>query len=201
MAHPRSKPPTSAGGFTLLELLLVMLIIGILAGTVVANFGGAGQRQQVRAEAERLALAIEMARNAALQRNELWGLAAEEHGYSFQRYDPDAQTWLPVDRRPFASYTLADEVAMTMRTTFAPGRSEALQRLTEGDEADDDEDAPPPPDIAIHPGGEVTPFDAAVSGDDDAPTWVAYSDGIQRVRAVPESSLDGYRRRAPITLR
>lgn len=189
----------TANAFTLLELLLVMLIVGILAGTVVANFGGAGERQQVRSEAERLALAIEMARGTALQRNEMWGLAADEHGYAFRRYDPGSQSWLEVDRRPFAFHSLADDVTITVRTTFAPERSEALRRLTQRDDSDEEEPEPPP-DIAIHPGGEVTPFDAVIASD-DAPTWVAYTDGIQRVRAVSESSLDGSRRRAPITIR
>lgn len=193
-----AKPDSTGNGFTLLELLLVMLIIGILAGTVVANFGGAGERAQVRSEAERLALAVEMARGTALQRNEMWGLAVDEHGYVFQRYQPDGESWLEVDRRPFSFHALADGVAMKVRTTFAPSRSEALRRLTERADSNDEE-KPEPPDIAIHPGGEVTPFDVAVSSD-DAPTWVAYTDGIQRVRAVPESSWDESRRRAPITI-
>ena len=76
-------------GFTLLELLLVMTIIGILAGTVTLAMSDMGQRQRVQTEAERVALAIELARTEALTRNEIWGLAVSPTGYAFQTYDPD----------------------------------------------------------------------------------------------------------------
>ena len=37
------------GGFTLIELILVTVILGILAGMVVVNFGGRVQETQIRA--------------------------------------------------------------------------------------------------------------------------------------------------------
>lgn len=37
------------GGFTLIELILVTVILGILAGMVVMNFGGRVQETQIRA--------------------------------------------------------------------------------------------------------------------------------------------------------
>jgi hypothetical protein len=43
------------------------------------------------------------------------------------------------------------------------------------------------PDIAILPGGEITPFEVVVSSG-DLPPWAARSDGIARVRAGPQGS-------------
>ena len=37
------------GGFTLIELILVTVIIGILAGMVVVNYGGRVRDTQIRA--------------------------------------------------------------------------------------------------------------------------------------------------------
>ena len=37
------------GGFTLIELILVTVIIGILAGMVMVNFGGRAREAQIRA--------------------------------------------------------------------------------------------------------------------------------------------------------
>ena len=88
-------------GFTLVELMLVMTIIAILAGTIVVNFGNVGEGQRVRAEAERLALAIETGRGEALRRNAMWGLRVGEGSYHFKEYNYLRGKWRSVDRRPF----------------------------------------------------------------------------------------------------
>ncbi len=44
-------------GFTLIEMLVVVVIIGILASTVVLGFVGSDREQNLRTEAERLAAA------------------------------------------------------------------------------------------------------------------------------------------------
>ena len=50
-------------------------------------------------------------------------------------------------------------------------------------EADEQEEEDPPPAFAIYPGGEMTPLRIVVTHP-DAPSWVARSDGIERVRAT-----------------
>ena len=44
----RSLPPTRAGGFTLIELTLVILVIGIVSALVLPRFGSLLDRQQMR---------------------------------------------------------------------------------------------------------------------------------------------------------
>ena len=190
--RPRARP---AAGFTLLELLLVMTIIAILAGTVVVGFGNVGSNQRVRAEAERLALAIELGRSEALRRNAMWGLRVDEQGYDFKEYDYAEGEWASVDRRPFASHVADEGIEFAVQLRADGLNFGDLANLSSGTEEDElavfveeEKEEEEPVDIAILPGGEITPFDVAVTGE-DAPPWAVRSDGIQAVRALPASDV------------
>ena len=193
-------------GFTLIEVLLVMTIIAILAGTIVVNFGNVGDSQRVRAEAERLALAIETGRSRALRRNAMWGVRVSEGSYDFKEYSYLHGKWRSVDRPPFATHAADDGIAFAVRV-YADGMSFGdLANLASARKEDDEQEVAQdgqegeereshPIDIAILPGGELTPFDVAVRSEDVAP-WVVRSDGIQAVRALPASEGAGHGRGA-----
>ena len=183
--------PARRAGFTLLELLLVMTIIGILAGTITLAMSDAGQRQRVQTEAERVALAIELARTEALTRNEIWGVAVGPTGYAFQTYDLAADSWHVLDEAPFQPREAADGLLFAIRADLG----QRVEAEESGDAAavflaSEDGDArfaAELPNIAILPGGEITPFEVVVSSG-DLPPWSARSDGIARVLAEPQSA-------------
>jgi general secretion pathway protein H len=56
-------------GFTLLELLVVLVIAGILLGAVAIN-AMPDDRQWLQSEAQRIALLLQMARDEAIVRNQ-----------------------------------------------------------------------------------------------------------------------------------
>lgn len=181
---------TARAGFTLLELLLVMTIIGILAGTVTLGMSDGGARQRVQTEAERVALAIELARTEALTRNEIWGLSVSPTEYAFHTYDPADGTWRILDEPPFVPRRAEDGLLFAVSIGLGQ-RGERGER----EEPDGNDDGAVPsarpdddagfPNIAILPGGEITPFEVVVSSG-DLPSWSARSDGIGRVLATPQ---------------
>ncbi len=190
-----------AKGFTLLELMLVMVIVAVLAAVVVPGFSGAGYRRQVQAEAERLALAVEVARAEALRRNEIWGLAVSESAYSFKRYDVATGAWEDIERRPFSSHSAEDGVVFSAVATFDNRLAQAAEKTLypmrgrgydpwTGDIEEASREKEDVPAVAIYPSGEITPFDVVVSGGDDVLAWVARSDGIRRARATPASAVE-----------
>lgn len=159
-----------------------MTIIGILAATVTLAVSDAGQRQRVQAEAERMALAIELARTEALTRNEVWGLSVEPTGYAFQTYDPDADAWTAVEDAPFLPRNLEPGLMIETRTDTL-GRAVRESEEPTRPVPPDDGGRGGEPRIAILPGGEVTPFQIIVSSG-DLPAWSARSDGLARVTAT-----------------
>ena len=82
----------AAGGFTLVELMVVMVIIGITLGLVSLNAIPSPQ-QHLQNEAQRLALLLQLARDEAIVRNRLVAFEADGERYRFlvrneTRWDP-----------------------------------------------------------------------------------------------------------------
>ena len=76
----RARRP--AGGFTLVEIMVVMVIIGITLGMVSLNVVPS-PRQELQKDAQRLALLLQLARDEAIVRNRLVTFEATPERYRF----------------------------------------------------------------------------------------------------------------------
>ena len=85
-------------GFTLVEMLIVMLVMALLATTVVLTAGSGGGRS-VAADASRLASRIAAARETAITSARPVGVWISRSGYGFDIRAGGA--WRPADQKPF----------------------------------------------------------------------------------------------------
>lgn len=85
-------------GFTLIELMVVMVIISVLIGLAVLSTGFASTSRELDSEAERLAGLIGVLTDEAVLDNREYGLRLERDAYQVLRYDEAKARWLPVAR-------------------------------------------------------------------------------------------------------
>lgn len=85
----------SARGFTLLELLVVLVIAGILLGLVSIN-AVPSERQALQNEAQRIALLLQLARDEAIVRNRPIAFEAEPSRYRF--LVREEKSWEPIGK-------------------------------------------------------------------------------------------------------
>lgn len=78
----RARVPMAARGFTLLELLVVLVIVGIMLGFVSFN-AMPSERQLLQNEAQRVALLLQLARDEAIVRNRPIAFEVHSNGYRF----------------------------------------------------------------------------------------------------------------------
>jgi general secretion pathway protein H len=86
----------SQRGFTLLELLVVLVIVGIMLGFVTLNAMPSG-RQALQNEAQRIALLMQLARDEAIVRNRPVAFEADQYRYRFWILDEN-NVWQPINR-------------------------------------------------------------------------------------------------------
>jgi general secretion pathway protein H len=110
-------------GFTLAEILVVIIVIGLAAGMAYARFDS-DPRQTIEREGQRLAAAIEHAAALAQWRNQTLGVSTGGAGYRFWRRNAgaDGDQWVPLsDDDVLAPRSLPDGV--TAAATLYAGQN------------------------------------------------------------------------------
>jgi len=74
------------GGYTLMEIMITIVILGILVMIAVGNFGGISEKYKVEAETKQLYADLMDARGRAMQRNRMFFVRFSGTGIGYTRY-------------------------------------------------------------------------------------------------------------------
>ncbi len=169
-SRERSRPAQL--GFTLLELLVVVAIIGILAGAVVLSLGSLGNDRQVEQETNRLRSLLSLLHEESLMQSRDYGVMFTATGYRFYIYDYQKLGWVdPIDDRLLQLYHLRPQLNMAL---VLDGRDVELLRDFDAQDVDK-----PDPQVMLLSSGEITPFtlDVAREGREGAFVLTGELDG------------------------
>ena len=147
-----------ASGFTLLEVLVVVVIIGIITSMAVISVNVLGGDHEMQQEAERLqAILIQSREDALLQSRDL-GLRLDETSFEFLEYDGRTERWRPVLGDPLLrERTLPPGLRVRLRVEDRDVQLKPRQPETERD--------PIYPQVILQASGEIVPFDVIFSRD------------------------------------
>jgi len=80
-------------GFTLIEILVVVVIIATISGIALLSIGLIGDDRELDTERKRLATLIELAQDEALMQGREFGLEVMTSTYRFVEFDPFTSVW------------------------------------------------------------------------------------------------------------
>ncbi|WP_211828797.1 type II secretion system minor pseudopilin GspH [Kistimonas asteriae] len=99
-------------GFTLIEILVVILIIGIILGVTLLAPRSSGPAQVLQDESQRLQLLMEQARDRALLDGQEYGLSATDDGYYWWRWSRDDEAWRKYEDAHYRPHQLSNRIRM-----------------------------------------------------------------------------------------
>ncbi|MBE0485661.1 type II secretion system minor pseudopilin GspH [Marinobacter sp.] len=133
------------GGFTLIEILVVLIIVGMLAALAVFNMAGSSQQRELENTVQDLYLLMQTASEQAVLNNAELGLLLDEGSYRFVAFQDDTGEWKMSGERLFRYRALPDWLVLTdYIENEAPRLTSSEDRLR--------------PDVVFFSSGETTPF-------------------------------------------
>ncbi|MGM0677858.1 MAG: type II secretion system minor pseudopilin GspH [Pseudomonadota bacterium] len=144
-------------GFTLLELVVVLFIIGVMFTFAVIAVGDGGRDRMIEQEARRMVVLMDLARDEGILTAQETAVGFSRHGYTFLReFEVGERTyeWLPLEAdRQLRERSLEDlGLELELRLEGIPV---SLDRTLDN----------PAPHVYLGITGEITPFEVQVHGD------------------------------------
>jgi general secretion pathway protein H len=163
-------------GFSLLELMVVVTIIGIFVGVAVLSVGLIGDDRASEQEIRRLQNLVTLVREEAVMQSRDYGVLFTSNTYRFYFFDYDQQAWLiPSSDRLLDVRNLDEPMEIAL---VVDDRDVLLDA-----ELDPEQTEAPAPQVMLLSTGEVTPFTVSVSRGFDSTrhTLVTDFDGTTEV--------------------
>jgi general secretion pathway protein H len=187
---PRTKPLSREPlikcrerGFTLIEIMVVLVIVAVMAGLLVFSFKDSPQ-QRVHREATTLAALINAASDEAVMRGIELGLVIDDAGYQFVYFDPEKKQWQPARERALLRHTFTEPYTIEFSIDGAQVDEPTRQRIQAL--AERTEDVALRPTLLIFSSGETTPFRLALSAGQEPPINLI-GDGLNPVVIATDS--------------
>lgn len=161
----------SQKGFTLMEVLLVVLLMGLAASAVTMTMTGADRGKALERTALQFMTATEMVLDETVLSGHFIGIVVEETSYKFVYYDEGK--WKALDKdRVLAERQMEHGVQISLILDGLPLVQEDEEQDSWFDEpliekTEDDKKKFPEPQIMLFPSGEMSAFEMTFFSEDE----------------------------------
>ncbi len=166
-----------ARGFTLMEIMVVVAIIGLVSAAVLLKFSGSHRDTELDQEAQRLDALFDYVREQAELQTRDYGFRLNDKGYSFVVFDVLVNQWRPVDEDD----AMRDrELPADLNTELVvEGRTVVLLRKKKEKELEDFA-----PQVMIFSNGDMSSFELALQREGSEERARIYTDEQTNIRLL-----------------
>lgn len=157
-----------ARGFTLLEILVVVVILGVIVSVATAAFGVLGRDTQVEEETRRFWAVLQQSREEAELQSLDVAVFVCGGAYEYLRFDRRRDEWTPItDDKLYASRELPEGLRFRL---WLDGREVVLKPALP-DRSDKDQNKKFPPQVMVLSNGDLMPFELHIERDAVPALW------------------------------
>jgi len=152
MRPESARARADSAGFTLIEIMVVVVIIGVVAALMVLSFTVTGRDRELEKESDRLFALFTYTREQAELQTREYGVLFQDDGYEFLTYDVRRAIWRSVpDDEALVARRLPDGLGVKLTVEARP------VVLTRPKDARDKT-----PQVMIFSNGDLTSFAATL---------------------------------------
>jgi len=140
----KSNLDNKINGFTLIEIMVVMVIIGVILSFVTLSVGNDSLTRKMAQESQRLTYLLKLAHQEAVMKSQEMGLSFSKNGYEFYRFQNEKWQLIQNNDKIFQARKIPSIIQVNL--------------LISG-QAVDMGDAKDSPQLLILSSGELTPFE------------------------------------------
>lgn len=164
------------GGFTLVEILVVVVIMAIVISLAVLSIGVTGRDAGLDQETRRIQGLMSLLHERALLEGRDFGMRLEPAAYEFVVYDPYKDRWQPMTQdREFRHRDLQKGLSFQLQL------DSQVVVLKPVDKSFSRAQPPQPPQLAIAASGEGTPFKLTLTRDQTRASATVSGDAAGKV--------------------
>jgi general secretion pathway protein H len=184
-------------GFTLLEVMVVIALIGVIVTMVQFSFSANKPEDKLKEQSFRFKVIFESAQEYGLLNNLELGLLVKENSYQFLAYD--GVKWsLPAEQNWLAEQIMPNDIVLSLNLDDLPIEepilldSKALFEEEEGFtlETEKDKEKKLIPQVYILSGGDLTPFSLTFQFSDELEQSDVFDDLGYRVTGLYTTPLE-----------
>lgn len=183
--------PGRSRGFTLIEILVAVTIIGIVMSIAVLSLSLVGDDREVRKEGRRLMSLLEVAQNDAMLQGREFGIEFTTNAYRFVEYDAESNQWAdPLYDESLRLWQLPEDYVISLFIEDKKILLDPEPKVIDYNQIPGLQREQYAPHLLIFSSGDATPFELHLTRQLDNISIAIQGDLLGKFEFVPDDEID-----------